>query len=59
LVRHLYDNLFAFRLLVARLAAFGIEEGRRFARYDRFASGIVGLFGINAIAALSIGSRLD
>jgi hypothetical protein len=30
-----------------------------FVRYNRFASGIVGLFGINAIAGYGIGSRLD
>jgi hypothetical protein len=30
-----------------------------FARYDRFASGIVGLLGTNAIAGPGIGSRLD
>jgi hypothetical protein len=30
-----------------------------FARYDRFASGIVGLFGANVIAGPGVGSRLD
>jgi hypothetical protein len=59
LLRHLYDNLFALRLLVARPAALVLKRVVVFARYDRFASAIVGLFGTNAIAGPSIGSRLD
>ena len=54
-----FRQLVRFRLLVARPATFGIEEGRRFLHLmTEMPAGIIRLFGTNEIAGYGIGSRL-